>query len=490
MAEPLRPEDDQRDIVTVWSPQAGPQTALLTCPLPEICYGGARGGGKTDGVLGEWCSHAAEYGENAIGLMVRRQRTELVETMERSKLIYTPLGATFNESSKMWTFPNGARLRFAYLERDSDANGYQGHSYTRVYVEEAGNFPIPTPIFKLMGTLRSGAGVPCKIILTCNPGGPGHQWVKARYIDPAPTGYQPIEESFVNPWTHEKVIRARIFIPSFVTDNKFLGGDYVATLQQVGNDNLVKAWLLGDWNIVEGAFFDRWSHANVVRPFEIPQDWLRFRAADWGFSAPFSVGWYAVAGDDASNYGLERGCLVRYREFYGMKPGQPNVGIRLTTEQLADEIKQRSKGERYAYSVIDPAAFAESGGPSIAERFARAGVEFRRADNRRLGARGAMGGWDMVRARIIGEDKPMLVTFSTCTELIRTLPVLQHDPDRPEDLDTTQEDHAADELRYACMSRPWIPKRVEAEKAPRTIHDITMAEAWNILREPVKAGRI
>jgi hypothetical protein len=282
--------------------------------------------------------------------------------------------------------------------------------------------------------------------------------VRSRYIDPAPS-FHPLEEEFKNPWTGEKVVRTRIFIPSFVTDNKFLGADYVATLQQVGNDNLVKAWLLGDWNIVDGAFFDRWSHRNIVTPFAIPRDWLRFRAADWGFSAPFSMGWYAVAGDDAHDYGLQRGCLVRYRELYTVKPGQPNVGQRLTTEVLADRIKEMSRDEKYAYSVIDPAAFAESGGPSIAERFARAGVEFRRADNRRLGSRGAMGGWDMTRARIQGEDgQPMFVNFSTCTELTRTLPILQHDPDRAEDLDTQQEDHAADELRYAVMSRPWVPK--------------------------------
>ena len=477
--------------VTVWEPQPGPQTALLTCPLPEVFYGGARGGGKTDGVLGEFCSHAAEYGQHAIGLMVRRQRTELVETIERSKVIYGPLGATFNDQKSMWTFPNGARLRFAYLERDKDANAYQGHSYTRVYIEEAGNFPLPTPILKLMGTLRSGAGVPCRMILTGNPGGPGHQWVKARYIDPAPMGYQPIEEMFVNPWTGERVTRARIFIPSLVTDNRFLGADYIATLQQVGNDNIVKAWLKGDWNIIDGAFFDRWSDRNIVRPFEVPQEWLRFRAADWGFSAPFSMGWYAVAGDDAEDFGLPKGCLVRYRELYTVKPGMPNIGLRLTTEELAERIKTMSRGEKYAYSVIDPAAFAESGGPSIAERFARAGVEFRRADNRRLGSRGAMGGWDQLRARIIGEDdRPMLVTFSTCTELIRTLPILQHDPDRPEDLDTQQEDHAVDEARYAVMSRPWVPKTKPKPEEGRTVKDMTMSEAWKMLKQPVRAGRI
>ena len=176
---------DGRPIKIIWEPQQQ-QAALIACPVFEVFYGGARGGGKTDGALGEWASHADLYGANAIGLMVRRTLVQLTETIERSKQIYSPLGAKYHEQDKLWRFPNGARLRFAYLERDTDADGYQGHSYSRVYIEEIGNFPSPTPIMKLMATLRSGAGVPCGFRATGNPGGPGHQWVKARYIDPAP----------------------------------------------------------------------------------------------------------------------------------------------------------------------------------------------------------------------------------------------------------------------------------------------------------------
>jgi len=122
----------------VWKAQEGPQSLLLACPAREIFFGGARGGGKTDAVLGEWAAHAARYGENANGLMVRRSRTELVDTIERSKAIYSRLGATFNESKSFWRFKNGAILRFGYLEKDSDADQFQGWSLTRLYVEEAG----------------------------------------------------------------------------------------------------------------------------------------------------------------------------------------------------------------------------------------------------------------------------------------------------------------------------------------------------------------
>jgi len=424
----------------------------------EIFFGGARGGGKTDGVLGEWAVHANQHGANAIGLMVRRTRVELTETYERAKQLFTPLGAVFTAAPMRVVMPGGARLTFAYLERDSDAEGYQGHNYTRVYVEEAGNFPSPTPILKLFATLRSGAGVPCRIRLTGNPGGPGHQWVKARYIDPNPTGW----EVQTDPETGLQ----RVYIPSRVGDNRFLGDQYVAQLRSAGSPELVRAWLEGDWSVVAGAYFPEFDLArHVIEPRELPREWVRFRSMDWGSARPFSVGWWAVS--DGTVAGIPKGALVRYREWYGMQPGQPNVGLKLTAEEVADGIKTREAGERISYGTADPAIFSEDGGPSIAERMSRRGVHWTKADNARVARNGAMGGWDQVRARLKGEDdKPMLLIFSTCRDLIRTLPALQHDDLRPEDVDTDGEDHAADEARYACMSRPWVPA-VKLPEKPR-----------------------
>jgi hypothetical protein len=435
----------------------------------EVFFGGARGGGKTDGVLGDFLEHADAYGKDAIGLMIRRQRTELVETIERSKAIYTPLGWTFHEQDKMWRAPDGARLRFAYLERDSDAEAYQGHSYTRLYVEEIGNFPSEKPILKLMATLRSGAGVPVGFRATGNPGGPGHQWVRARYIDIAPMGFQVYRDPLSG--------LERVYIPSRVGDNKFLGESYVQQLKASGSEQLVKAWLEGDWSVIDGAFFDVWDTAkHVIRPFEIPKDWLRFRSADWGSARPFSVGWWAVAGDDYSlpdvHGVIPRGAIVRYREWYGRKG--PNEGLKLTAEEVAQGILSKEQpGETIAYGVLDPAAFAVDGGPSIAERMAKVGASFRRADNKRVSQLGALGGWDQMRQRMKGEEgRPMIYTFSTCVDSIRTIPALQHDPDKPEDLDTDGEDHAADEWRYACMSRPYQPMKAVPKKPDQLIYEV------------------
>ncbi len=482
----------QQNTEIIWGPQPGPQEALLACPVFEVFFGGARGGGKTDGMLGEWVSHQDLHGSAAIGLMVRRELTQLIETIERSKQLYTQLGAKFHEQEKLWRFPNGSRLRFAYLERDSDADAYQGHSYTRVYVEEIGTFPSPSPILKLMATLRSGSGVPCGFRATGNPGGPGHQWVRARYIDPAPLGWKVITETFENPWTKETVTRDRVYIPSKLQDNRFLGNEYVANLQMVGNTQLVRAWLEGDWSVIEGAFFPEFSEAkHVIPPFAIPETWLRFRSADWGSARPFSVGWWAVVGDTYVSGGrqLPRSSLVRYREWYGAS--SPNVGLKLPAEVVADGINERETHEsrniegkpNITYGVIDPAAYISDGGPSIAERMGKRGVLFRRADNARVASRGALGGWDQLRARLVGDgERPMIYFTSNCIDSIRTLPALQHDTNRPEDVDSEGEDHAPDEIRYACMSRPYvrqIDKKPEAKiLSVGPLNQVSLDDLW------------
>src|SRR5262252_5305849 len=280
------------EIRTAWQPQTGPQEAFCCCPIFECFFGGARWCEKTDAVLGEWVMHAAEYGASAIGLMVRRTRVELDETFERARDIYGKISARATYNPRRFTFPNGARITYAYLERDSDAEVYQGASYTRVYVEEAGNFPSPTPVMKLMATLRSGAGVPVGLRATGNPGGPGHQWVKARYIDPAPLGNRIIRDPVTG--------LERVFIPSRVDNNRYIDVEaYKQRLRASGSQELVKAWLDGDWSVTLGAFFDCWeSKRHVIEPFAIPSEWLRFRSMDWGSASPFSVGWWAIVQDD------------------------------------------------------------------------------------------------------------------------------------------------------------------------------------------------
>lgn len=448
----------EQEQTVIWAPQEGPQMALLQCPVFEVFYGGARGGGKTESSIGDWLQHSSLYGEAAIGIFFRRKLVQLAEVIARTKQLFPKLGAKYNEQKKEWLMANGARLKFAYLERDSDAEEYQGHSYTRIYIEELTNFPSPSPIDKLRATLRSGLGVPVGMRLTGNPGGPGHSWVKRRYIDPNPAGYQIITEACEVEVDGVKsvVTLDRVFIPSKIGDNQLLMRNdptYILRLRQSGSEALVNAWLKGDWSLVDGAFFDEWDEEkHVLRAVDwlkkIPQDAQRFRAFDWGSAKPFSCGWYALSD---GTWGLPKGALLRYREWYGSTG--PNKGLKMTADLVAQGIVLREAGERIRYGVADPAIFIQNGGPSIGETMHLNRCQWRKADNKR------QAGWEQLRQRLVGEDgKPMLYFLDCCEDAIRTLPVLQHDEKNTEDLDTEAEDHAADEIRYACMSRPWFPK--------------------------------
>jgi hypothetical protein len=310
--------------IVIWEAQAGPQTALIACPVFEVFFGGARGGGKTDGVLGDFLEHADTYGENAIGLMIRRQRTELIETIERSRAIYTPLGWTYHEQEKMWRAPNGARLRFAYLERDAmpratRATATRGCTSRRSATSQptspsSSSWPRCAPALAFLLAFGRPA-----ILVDLGING------SARYIDPAPDGLRIIKDAVSG--------LERVYIPSRVGDNKFLGADYVQQLKASGSKELVKAWLEGDWSVIEGAFFDCWeSSKHVIRPFEIPKTGSLSKRR-LGLARPFSVGWWAVVGDDyplaiagGAAMGRERlnwirlsprGAMVRYREWYG-----------------------------------------------------------------------------------------------------------------------------------------------------------------------------
>jgi hypothetical protein len=320
-----------------------------------------------------------------------------------------------------------------------------------------------------------------RVVCGSNPGNIGHHWVKRTFIDAAPP---------MQAWQVEDVAEGgmiRQYIPAKMNDNPIgmaEDPDYRNRTRGLGDPMLVKAMEDGDWNVLAGGFFPEFSKArHVVKPFDVPRDWRRFTATDWGSYRPFSTGWYAIAQDDLRVKGtmgntitIPRGSLIRYREWYGMKPGQkdPNIGMKLPVEEWAAGVLKRSEGEKIEHHVADTQMWAEDGGPSQAERamkVERKGVKMsmRQADKQRVT------GWDQLRYRLQGDitgwgegeipleySPPYLFLFDTCKHAIRTLEGLQHDETKPEDADTDGEDHAPDEIRYACMSRP--KKRPEPEQ--------------------------
>jgi hypothetical protein len=424
---------------------------------------------NSDYLLGDFCQDVGQ-GRAWRGLIARRSYPELEELITRSQTLIpmTWPGSDWMKSEKTWLFPTGASLRMRSLEAPEDVAKFWGHQYSWLGFDELGAFSSDAVLRQLSACLRSAEPVEAmRIRATANPGGVGHHWIKARYIDPAPGGYVPIKDPATG--------TTRVFIPSRVTDNRVLlarDPGYVDRLKGVGSPELVRSWLLGDWSVVIGSFYPEFGPQHIRRPFAIPRHWLRFRAFDWGSAKPFACLWLAVSDGDVPN--VPRGALIVYRELYGASA--PNVGLRLSAEQVADRIREHELAdEPVQYSVADPAIFTRDGGPSIMERMSTRGVTFQRGDNARVAREGTVGGWDMLRQRLIGEDDtPMLYMFSTCANLIRTLPALQHDPRRQDDVDSDGDDHLSDALRYAVMSRPWV--RAEQTRP----QSVTLETLWRL----------
>lgn len=462
----------------------------------EVLYGGAAGGGKSHLMRVcaiAWCVLIG-------GLQVylfRRIREDLVKNhMEGPKGFRSMLAGWVNlgfvtiveDEIRFW---NGSKIYLCHCKDEKDIYKYQGAEIHVLLIDELTHFLEPMYRFLRNRVRMVGLDVPGgyegmfpRILCGANPGGVGHLWVKRTFVDAG----IPLDKRRMDA---EDGGMVRQYIPARLEDNPSMGQDdpgYENRLEGLGSKALVQAMRWGDWNVVEGAFFDCWDvKRHVLTPFEIPKEWTRSASGDWGSFRPFSFGWWGMVPDLFKTPGgvwLPRGCLVRYREWYGCVPGKENTGLKLHAEKVGEGLADRERGMgKVSDRVLDPAAFAEDGGPSIAERIHRGSgniIKFRPADNKRVSQRGALGGWDAMRARLVGdtEGRPMIATFDTCVDSVRTIPALQHDPDRPEDLDTDGEDHTADEWRYECMSRPWS-RPIDAAKpyeTPKGINDMTYAQ--------------
>ena len=258
----------------------------------------------------------------------------------------------------------------------------------------------------------------------------------------------------------------RQFIPARLADNPYLTRDdpqYADRLRGLGADNLVRAMLDGDWDIVAGQAFEKLRRdIHCIEPFEPPEDWNCFGSLDWGSSRPFHFGLWTVANGNALPDGriYRRGAIILWSEIYGWN-GKPNEGMRKEADDVAEMIRTRIGARKLGYIAADPSMWKVDGSPSIAENMLRKGVTLRKADNARIV------GYVQVRQRIAGdEDGPMLYATKNCHDgFWRTMPDLVMDERHVEDVDTDQEDHCYDSCRYACQSRPWMSV-VKEKKTP------------------------
>ena len=434
------------------------QLRFLKAKAKHVGFGGARGGGKSWAIRVKARLLANRFPGIKL-LIVRRTLVELrnnhIDPLKNMLRGY----AKYNQQERKFIFPNGSTISFEFYDSDKDEFKYQGVEYDVIFIDEATQFQ-ESWLKIITSCCRGVNNFPHRIYYTCNPGGPGHQYIKRIFVDREYRGDE-------NPDDY-------VFIQSLVTENKALldaSPEYISFLKNLP-PKLKKAWLYGDWNVMEGMFFEdfrlnedgfddhRWTH--VINPFKPKAHWPIYRSFDWGYNKPFSCGWWTVDDD---------GVIYRIDEMYGVEysAGEPipDKGVKWPPEKVFTEIKKHEMEHPYLkgkniQGIADPAIWDAESGISFAETAAKYGVYFQPGDNARIP------GWMQIQYRLMFDEAgyAMMYIFSTCKNFIRTITTLEYDPHRPEDLDTKGEDHALDETRYFCQSRPVTPHLPAEEFQP------------------------
>lgn len=443
------------------------QKALHECPANEILYGGAAGPGKSHALRFEvlsWCLRIP----GLQAYLFRRTFPELEKNHIIPSQVQFPKGlGTYKSQSRRWEFINGSMLHFCHCQHENDVFQYQGAEIHLLAIDELTSF-TELQYDYLRGRVRCTLPVPDKyrhkvpgIVCSSNPGGVGHAFAKARWVDFAPA------------MTLKRAPRReggmlRCYIPGKLTDNPILmqtDPGYIDRLDALPEPYRT-AYKDGDWDIFLGQMFAFNRMHHVIKPMPIPEHAPLYLTFDWGFGAPFSIGWWWSDAD---------GRIYRFAEWYGWN-GTPNVGLRLTDSEIADGIVKREDAMgiagRQITRLCDPTCFNKKPdykgggqGPSTAEEFMRKGVILSPGDpSRKLKIRQFH-----QRLKTYDDMPPMMLIYDTCEQFIRTIPLLQADVNNIEDVNTDSEDHIYDESALLALYRPLhletpAPKQTFAER--------------------------
>jgi hypothetical protein len=441
-----------------WQPHNGPQMDFCESAEDEVLYGGAAGGGKTDCLIAEATRFVKFPDYRAI--IFRRTFPELQEILDRTRGVYPGMGGDYRASEHRWHFPRGATVAMGHMADNGSEYLYQGREYQCIEFDEAGQF-LPKQLLYLFSRCRStNPNIPKRIRYATNPGGPAHQFLKDRFqIGQYPEGGKTFfEEVNVTLPSGDKIseVISRRFVPAKLEDNPSLiknDPGYVARLMQLPLIERMRL-LEGIWDAFEGQAFPDLNKEVHGFDFDPPPEWERFGAFDWGYSKPWVYGIFAV------DY---EGRIYLYKMYYGCKEKETDMGVRMTDTEIARAVRDIEDGEpKIRWRVADPSIWsrrqAKDGmlGPSPADNMTQDGIVFVKADNNRVN------GWQQIHHRLRVDEQdgmPWLFIHKGLSHVWRTLPLMRENTKDPEDLETKNvEDHIADMVRYAVMTRPMKPK--------------------------------
>jgi len=469
------------------------QLLAIQCQCNDIFFHGARGRGSTEAQLIAFRRYVGVgYGSHWRGVVFDREYKNLDDLISKSQRLFYGRGdgAEFlaSRSDYKWRWPTGEELLIRQIKREADYWLYHGQEFPFQGWNELPKYPTPT-LYDAMGScLRSGftssehftrtgvmlPPIPLRRFSTGNPYGPGHTWVKSRFIDVAPPGKIVSTTTLVfNPRTQQRepVTTTQVAIFGSWRENEHLDAQYIAGLERMTDKDKQAAWRDGNWNILAGGSYavgDLWrASVHVVPRFRVPAGCHVYRALDWGSTKPFSVGWWVkttgedIAMLDGSVWCPPANSLVRVAEWYGSETLGTDIGLRLSAKQVARGIVERER-ELLANGWISEPVWAgpadnsihtvdNIGNDSIAKQMEAEGVTWTRS-NKSPGSRKL--GLELIRTRLqnaIDNEGPGLFYTDNCRAAIALNPTLPRDEEKTDEVDTECEDHLHDEERYIVL---------------------------------------
>ena len=434
-------------VITLDAPQAA-QQPFFDARAPYICYGGARGGGKS------WCvrqkSILMALRWNGIRILIlRRTFPELRENhILPMRSLLAPFGkyVQYRAADKAFEFANGSRIVFGYCASETDVDQYQGQEYDVIFIDEATQFTEYQ--FQTMAVCVRGVNdFPKRMYLTCNPGGVGHAWVKRLFID--------------RDFRESERPEDYVFFAAKATDNAVLvktNPEYIHWL-----DNLPpgkrEAWRDGNWDVFIGQYFTEWDREqHVVEAFQPPAWWRWYVTIDYGLDMLAAL---LIGVDDTGE------AYVVGEVYEGRDLGEGHDG--LIVSEAAKAVRDLAAGHTVTANLAPPDLWnaRQETGKSVADIFAEHGVYLTRTSNDRVDGWMAVKEWLKVRPCEDGVERPRLRFFPNCRNIIRCLPLLQYDERRANDVKNEPHEitHAPDALRGFCVY--WTVNGYEPAAAAR-----------------------
>ena len=507
----------------VWQPIPGTsQEFALDTRCHHTLYHGARGPGKTITQLMRFRRRVGiGYGAFWRGLILDTEYKHLADIVTQSKRFFNAFedGAEFKESAQeyKWVWPTGEELLFRHAKKLSDYEDFHGHEYPFIGWNELTKHSTADLYEKMMSINRSSfipelhtahkkvkpnalnaiqcsdgvwrvyetanglelPPIPLEVFSTTNPSGPGHNWVKKKFINRAAPGevFRDVVKVF-DPRTKQdiEVVKTQVHIFGSWRENIYLDPKYIAELETISEPNLRRAWLYGDWTVTAGgAIDDLWDESKHLLPadFKVPKGWRIDRSFDWGSTEPFHVAWWAEANGeecrlpDGSIFCPVAGSLIMVAEWYGCekdKSGEyiSNKGLKLSAKSIAEGIRDREiEWMRLGIFKTQP-----SPGPADNQIrnvndisvdttetvMKKVGVRWTESDKSPgSNAIGLQLLRDRLEAALRGEGKAIYFT-RRCRATIDLLPPMPRDEKKTDEVDSDYEKHVFDTTKYRLLA--------------------------------------